>query len=53
MDMLQKELTAKYNEMLQHIRYSWMFQKKGLSGWNLMDQAMEKMKQVGAFCRGH
>jgi len=51
-DMLQKELTGKYNEMLQHIRYSWMFQKKGLAGWNLMDQAMEKMKQVAHFAEG-
>jgi bacterioferritin len=51
-DLLQKELTGKYNEMLQHIRYSWMFQKKGLSGWNLMDQAMEKMKQVAHFAEG-
>ena len=48
-DLLQKEVTGKYNEMLQHIRYSWIFQKKGLAGWNLMDQAMEKMKQVAHF----
>lgn len=45
-DMLQKEVTKKYNEMLQHIRYSWVFQKKGIIGWQLMDQAMEKMKQL-------
>lgn len=45
-EMLQKEVTRKYNEMLQHIRYSWVFQKKGLTGWQLMDQAMEKMKQL-------
>jgi bacterioferritin len=45
-DMLQKEVTKKYNEMLQHIRYSWVFQKNVLTGWQLMDQAMEKMKQL-------
>jgi len=49
MDLLQKEVTGKYNEMLQHIRYSWIFQKKGIAGWNLMDQAMEKMKQIAHF----
>jgi bacterioferritin len=48
-DLLQKEVTGKYNEMLQHIRCSWIFQKKGLAGWNLMDQAMEKMKQIAHF----
>ncbi|HMK49205.1 MAG TPA: ferritin-like domain-containing protein [Thermodesulfovibrionales bacterium] len=48
-DLLQKEVTGKYNEMLQHIRFSWIFQKKGLAGWNLMDQAMEKMKQIAHF----
>ena len=47
--LLQKEVTGKYNEMLQHIRYSWIFQRKGLAGWNLMDQAMEKMKQIAHF----
>jgi bacterioferritin len=49
MDRLQKELASKYNEMLQHIRMSWTFQKKGMSGWNLMDQSMEKMKQLAIF----
>jgi bacterioferritin len=49
LDVLQKEVTGKYNEMLQHIRYSWAFQKKGLMAWNLMDQAMEKMKQIAHF----
>lgn len=49
LNLLQKEVTGKYNEMLQHIRYSWTFQKKGLMAWNLMDQAMEKMKQVAHF----
>ncbi len=49
LDVLQKEVTGKYNEMLQHIRYSWAFQKKGLMAWNLMDQAMETMKQIAHF----
>jgi len=49
LDVLQKEVAGKYNEMLQHIRYSWAFQKKGLMAWNLMDQAMEKMKQIAHF----
>lgn len=49
LDILQKEVTNKYNEMLQHIRYSWVFQKNGLLAWNLMDQAMEKMKQIAHF----
>lgn len=46
---LQKELAGKYDEMLRHIRMSWAFQKKGVTGWNLMDQAMEKMKQLALF----
>jgi bacterioferritin len=49
LDRLQGEVTDKYNEMLQHIRYSWVFQKKGLLSWQLMDQAMEKMKQIAHF----
>jgi bacterioferritin len=49
LDVLQKEVTGKYNEMLRHIRHSWVFQKKGLLGWQLMDQAMEKMKQLAHF----
>jgi bacterioferritin len=46
---LQKELAAKYNEMIQHLRMSWKFQKQGMRGWNLMDQAMEKMKHLALF----
>jgi len=49
MDALQKELAAKYTEMWQHIRMSWVFQKSGVKGWGLMDQAMEKMKQLALF----
>ena len=47
---LQDEVTSKYNEMLQHIRYSWVMQQKnGIVSWQLMDQAMEKMKQLAHF----
>jgi bacterioferritin len=49
LDVLQKEVTSKYHEMLQHIGYAWAFQKKSLSAWNLMDQSMEKMKQLSHF----
>ncbi len=49
LETLQKEIAAKYTEMLQHIRYSWVFQKDGIMGWQLMDQAMEKMKQLAHF----
>jgi len=49
METLQIELAGKYNEMLQHIRYSWMFQEEGMRGWQLMDQSMEKMKHLALF----
>ena len=49
MNMLQKEVTSKYNEMLQHIRYSWVLRKDSLLAWQLMDHAMEKMKQIAHF----
>lgn len=49
LDTLQKEIADKFTEMLQHIRYSWIFQKDGILGWQLMDQAMEKMKQLAHF----
>ncbi len=47
--LLQKEVTSKYQEMLRHIGCSWVYQKKGVVAWNLMDQAMEKMKQLAHF----
>ncbi|HUV59321.1 MAG TPA: ferritin-like domain-containing protein [Desulfatiglandales bacterium] len=46
LDILQSEVTSKYTEMLQHIRTSWLFQKDENIGWKIMDQAMEKMKQL-------
>jgi bacterioferritin len=49
LEILQKEIADKFTEMLQHIRYSWVFQKDGILGWQLMDQAMEKMKQLAHF----
>ena len=48
-DKLQSEVTSKYTEMLQHIRTSWLFQKEENIGWKIMDQAMEKMKQLAHF----
>jgi bacterioferritin len=52
LDKLQAEVTRKYNEMLQHIRTSWLFQRDDNMGWKLMDQAMEKMKQLAHFAEG-
>jgi len=49
LDKLQAEVASKYTEMLQHIRNSWVFQKDEMIGWNIMDQAMEKMKQLAHF----
>lgn len=48
-ETLQGEIAAKYTEMLQHIRYSWVLQKEGIIGWQIMDQAMEKMKHLAHF----
>jgi len=48
-EKLQGEIAAKYTEMLQHIRYAWVYQKEDTAGWRLMDQAMEKMKHLAAF----
>jgi bacterioferritin len=48
-DTLQSEIARKYTEMLQHIRTSWVFQNNDIMGWRLMDQAMEKMKQLAHF----
>jgi bacterioferritin len=49
LDKLQTEVTNKYTEMLQHLRTSWLFQKDDIMGWKIMDQAMEKMKQLAHF----
>jgi bacterioferritin len=47
--LLQKEVTGKYNEMLQHLRHSWVFEKNSLVSWRLMDQSLEKMKHLAHF----
>jgi hypothetical protein len=39
-------VASKYTEMLQHIRTSWVFQKKEMLGWSVMDFAFTKMKQL-------
>jgi bacterioferritin len=49
LDRLQAEVGSKYTEMLQHIRASWIFQKDEAISWKIMDQAMEKMKQLAHF----
>jgi bacterioferritin len=49
LDKLQAEVTSKYTEMLQHLRTSWVFQDDEIMGWKIMDQAMEKMKQLAHF----
>ncbi|MEJ2232673.1 MAG: ferritin-like domain-containing protein [Syntrophobacterales bacterium] len=43
---LQGLVASKYTEMLQHIRSSWVFQQESIVGWQLMDFAMTKMKQL-------
>ncbi len=48
-EKLQDELLKKYTEMLQHIRTSWVFQNENTAGWQIMDQAMEKMKHLAIF----
>ena len=48
-ERLQGEIGSKYTEMLQHIRASWVFQHEDTTGWRIMDQAMEKMKQLAHF----
>lgn len=49
LDRLQAEVVSKNREMLQHVRNAWVFQKDALIAWQLMDQAMEKMKQLAHF----
>jgi len=45
-ERLQGLVASKYTEMLQHIRSSWVFKKEGMLGWQMMDFAMTKMKQL-------
>lgn len=44
--MLQQSVAAKYRQMLQAIRDSWVFQANGLPAWQRMDFTMTKMKQL-------
>ncbi len=46
MENLQKIVQKKYNEMLQQVRNSWIFQKDGFLAWQIMDFSMTKMKQL-------
>jgi len=41
-DKVQGIVATKYTEMLQHIRNSWVFQKQGISGWEIMDFAFTR-----------
>jgi hypothetical protein len=45
-EKVQEMVAAKYTEMLQHIRISWVFQKEEMLGWEIMDFAFTKMKQL-------
>jgi len=45
-ERLQGLVASKYTEMLQHVRSSWVFQQESIIGWQLMDFAMTKMKQL-------
>ena len=45
-EKIQLMVEAKYNQMLQSIRDSWVFQKEAATGWQLMDFSMTKMKQL-------
>lgn len=49
LDTLQGEVAAKYTEMLEHIRHSWVLKNGGTLGWQLMDQGMEKMRHLAHF----
>ena len=49
LDTLQREVAAKYTEMLEHIRHSWVLQNGGTLSWQLMDQSMEKMRHLAHF----
>lgn len=46
MENLQDIVQKKYNEMLQQVRNSWIFQKDGFLAWQIMDFSMTKMKQL-------
>lgn len=43
---IQHMVEAKYNQMLQGLRDSWVFQNEAIKGWGIMDFSMTKMKQL-------
>ncbi|HPA14532.1 MAG TPA: ferritin-like domain-containing protein [Desulfobacterales bacterium] len=45
-DRIQKLVENKYNQMLHHLRNAWVFQREGMTAWQLMDFSMTKMKQL-------
>ena len=45
-DKLQHIIEAKYTQMLQAVRDSWVFQTSPMTGWQIMDFSMTKMKQL-------
>jgi bacterioferritin len=45
-DQIQKLVEGKYNQMLFHLRNAWVFQREGMTAWQLMDFSMTKMKQL-------
>ncbi|MBS3779036.1 MAG: ferritin-like domain-containing protein [Desulfovermiculus sp.] len=49
LNTLQYEVAAKYTEMLEHIRHSWVLKNGDALGWQLMDQSMEKMRHLAHF----
>jgi len=45
-DKLQQIIEAKYTQMLQAVRDAWIFQTSPMTGWQIMDFSMTKMKQL-------
>lgn len=45
-EKLQEIVAHKYTEMLQYLRNAWVFQRKGISGWQIIDFSFTKMKQL-------
>ncbi len=45
-EKIQHMVEAKYNQMLQGLRDSWVFQNEAIKGWQIMDFSMTKMKQL-------
>lgn len=49
LETLQTEVADTYTRMLQHLRMAWRFQTAERTGWRVMDQSMEMMKQLAHF----